>query len=135
MDYIFGSKKDKVFCAAFVFRRGMSNAIYDLVLRLLNEGLNISWICHGGIPFQYLKTVFAMQYSPLSLAGSQFAFLKCDGSIWDLGGKFRQNEFVCFEIFEVWVLHFSLKGHIMRNIYNQIVAELAHCVIVIIRRN
>ena len=55
LDHIFGPKKDKLFCPVFVFRRGMSNAICDLVLHLQSEGLNISWICPGTIPFQYLK--------------------------------------------------------------------------------
>ena len=89
LDHIFGPKKDKPLCPVFVFRRGMSNAICDLVLYLQSEGLNISWIYPGTIPFQYLKTVFAIQYSALSLTGSQFIFLKWNRSIWDLGGKFR----------------------------------------------
>ena len=37
-----GPKKDKVSCPGFVFRRGISNAIYDLVLHLQSESLNIS---------------------------------------------------------------------------------------------
>ena len=42
LDHIFGPKKDKLFCPVFVFRRGMSNAICDLVLYLQSEGLNIT---------------------------------------------------------------------------------------------
>ena len=43
LDHIFGPKKDKLFCPVFFFfRRGMSNAIYDLLLYLQSEGLNIS---------------------------------------------------------------------------------------------
>ena len=38
----FWPKKDKLFCPVFVFRRGMSNAICDLVLYLQSEDLNIS---------------------------------------------------------------------------------------------
>ena len=129
LNHIFGPKKDKLFCPAFVFRRGMSSAISDLVLYLQSEGLNI-WIYPGTIPFQYLKTVFVIQSSTLSLTGSQFIFLKCDGSIWDLGRKFRQNEYICFELFEVWILNFSLKEENMRNIHDQNLAELAHYIIV-----
>ena len=88
-DHIFGPKKDKLFCPVFVFRRGLSNAICDPVLYLQSEGIKISWIYLGTIPFKYLKTVFAIQDFSLSPAGSQFIFLKCDVSIWDLGGKFR----------------------------------------------
>ena len=42
LDHIFGPKKDKLFCPVFVFRRGMSNAICDLVLYQQSKGLNIS---------------------------------------------------------------------------------------------
>ena len=42
LDHIFGPKKDKLFCPVFVFRRGMSNAICDLVLYLQSEVLKIS---------------------------------------------------------------------------------------------
>ena len=106
MDHIFGPKKDKLFCPVFAFRRGMSNAICDLVLYLQSEGLNISWIYLGTIPFQYLKTVLAIPYSTLSLTGSQFTFLKWDGSIWDLGGKCRQKRIHLFWAF--WSLSFKL---------------------------
>ena len=104
-DHIFGPKKDKLFCPVFVFCRGMSNAICDLVLYLQSENLNISWIYPGTIPFQYLKTVFAIKYSTLSLTGSQFIFLKWDESIWDPRGKFRQKRIHLF--WDFWSL--SLK--------------------------
>ena len=55
LDHIFGPKKHKLFCPVFVFRRRMSNVICDLVLYLLSEGLNISWIYTGTIPFHYIK--------------------------------------------------------------------------------
>ena len=121
---------DKLFCPTFVFRRGISNATCDIVLYLQSEGLNISWIYPGTIPFQYLKTVFAIQYSTLSLTGSQFIFLKWDGLIWDLGGKFSQKWIHLFWAFEVLVFNFSLKEDTMKNIHNQSMAELAHYMIV-----
>ena len=105
LDHIFGPKKDKFFCPVFVFRRGMSNAICDLVLYLQSEVLNMSWIYPGTIPFQYLKTVFAIQYSTLSLTGSQFIFLKCNESIWDLRGKLWQKRINLFWAF--WSLSFK----------------------------
>ena len=105
LDHIFGPKKDKLFCPVFVFRRGMSNAICDLVLYLQSEGLNVSWIYPGTIPFQYLKKVFTIQYSTLSLAGSQVIFLKWDGAIWGLGGKFRQKRIHLF--WASWSLSFK----------------------------
>ena len=60
LDHIFGPKKDKLFCTVFVFRRDMPNVISDLVLYLQSEGLNTSWIYPCTIPFQYLKTFFAI---------------------------------------------------------------------------
>ena len=105
LDHIFGPKKDKLFCSVFGFSRGISNAICDLVLYLQSEGLNISWIYPGTIPFQYLKTVFAIQYSTLSLTRSQFFFLKSDGSIWDLRGKFKEKWIHLFWVF--WSLSFK----------------------------
>ena len=41
-----------------------------------------------------------------------------------------KSEYNCFELFEVWVLNFSLKEETMKNIHNQNVAELAHYIIV-----
>ena len=41
-----------------------------------------------------------------------------------------KNEFICFELFEVSVLNFSLKEEIMRNIHVQHVAKLSHYIIV-----
>ena len=130
LDHIFGPKKDKLFCPVFFFCRGMSNAICDLVLCLQSEGLNILWIYPRTIPFQYLKTVFAIQYSTLSLTGSQFIFLKWDGSIWDLGGKFRQKRIHLFGTFWSLSFNFYLKEETMKNFHNQNVAELAHYIIV-----
>ena len=41
-----------------------------------------------------------------------------------------KSEYICFELFEVWVLNFSLKEETMKNIHNQNVAELTHYIIV-----
>ena len=41
-----------------------------------------------------------------------------------------KNEFICFELFEVSVLNFSLKEEIMRNIHVLHVAKLSHYIIV-----
>ena len=105
LDHIFGPKKDKLSFHVFTFRRGMSNAICDLVLHLQSEGLNISWIYPGATPSLKLKTVLAIQYSTLSLTGSHFIFLKCDWSIWDLRRIFRKKRMILFEAF--WSLSFK----------------------------
>ena len=75
LNNISGPKKDKLCCPVFAIHRDMSNDICDLVLYLQSECFNISLICPGTIPFQYLKTVFAIQYSAVSLTRSQFIFL------------------------------------------------------------
>ena len=49
--HIFGQGKDKACCPEFVFRGVISNAIYDLVLYLLYERLNVASIYDGTIPF------------------------------------------------------------------------------------
>ena len=40
--HIFGPYKEKLFYPVFVFRRGMSNAVYDLKLYLQSGDKNIS---------------------------------------------------------------------------------------------
>ena len=96
LDRIFDNKKDKLFCFVFAFCRGRFSAIFDLVLYLQSEGLNISWIYLGAITFQYLKTVFTIQYSTLSLAGGHFIFPECEGPTWDLRSKFSQKQIHLF---------------------------------------
>ena len=105
LDHIFGWKKDKLFSPVFVFRRGISNVIYNLVLYLQSQDINISLIYPRTIPFQYLKTLFAIQYFTLLLCGRQFIFLKWDGSIWGLGGIFRPKRIHLFWAF--WGLSFK----------------------------
>ena len=41
-----------------------------------------------------------------------------------------KNEYICFELFEVWFLNFPLKEETMKNILNWNVAELARWIIV-----
>ena len=41
-----------------------------------------------------------------------------------------KSEYICFELFKVSVLNFSLKEETMKNIHNQNVAELVHYAIV-----
>ena len=37
----------------------------------------------------------------------------------------EKNEYICFELFKIWVLNFSLEKETMRNVHNQNMAELA----------
>ena len=90
--------------ALFFFRRDISNGICDLVLYLLSDGWNMSWIYDGTIPFLYLKIVVAMQASDLSGTGSQFIFLKWAASMWEPGGKSKQRRVHLF--YAVWNLCF-----------------------------
>ena len=102
-------RRIRFFCSVFVFRRDTSNAILDLVLYLYSEGLNISWKYTSTIPSHYLYSSQHSIYSTLSLTGSQFIFLKCDASIWDLGGKFRRKRIHLFWAFWSWFSKFFLK--------------------------
>ena len=107
-------RKIRFFCSVFVFRRDTSNAILDLVLYLYSEGLNISWKYTSTIPSHYLYSSQHSIYSTLSLTGSQFIFLKCDASIWDLGGKFRRKRIHLFWAFWSWFSKFFLKKETMK---------------------
>ena len=42
LDHTLGPRNEILFCPILVFRRGISNAICDLVLHLLKEGVKIS---------------------------------------------------------------------------------------------
>ena len=107
-DDIFDPKKKDLFCPVFVFQRGMPIGILKYILYFKNEGLNISWIsCYNSI--LGLKMFFTIQCSTLSLAGRNFIFLICDGSIRDLEGKFRQKQIDLFWVFWSLIFNFFFK--------------------------
>ena len=130
LDHIFGPKKDKLFWPEFVFRRGMSNAICDLVLYLRSEGLSISQICPGTIPFQYLKSVFAIRILLCQKPEASLFFLSAIDRYEISEENLGKSEYICFELFDVWVLNLSLKEETIKNIHDQNVVELAHYIIV-----
>ena len=49
---------------------------------------------------------------------------------YEISVNLGKSEYICFELFEVYVLNFSLKEESMKNIHNQNVAELVHYIIV-----
>ena len=108
LDHIFDLKKDNLICFIFVFDRGMSNGICDLIVYLKSEGWNIHEY-PGTAPFWYLKIVFTKLCSTLSLAGRRFIFLGCNGLIRDLGGKFRQKRIYLFWAFWSLIFRFFFK--------------------------
>ena len=114
---IFGPKKNDLFCHAFVFQRDMYIAMLKYILYFKNEGLNILWISRYNSILGLKKMVFTIQCSTLSLAGRNFIFLICDGSIRDLGGKFRQKEIYLFWVFWSLIFKFFLKEEAMKNIH------------------
>ena len=98
----------------------MSNAICDLVLYLHCEGLNISMNILWCNSILVLKKSICNTDSTLSLVGSQFIFLKCNGLIWDLRGKFRQKQIRLFRAF--WSLSFrffSKSGNHKENLWSK----------------
>ena len=42
-----------------------------------------------------------------------------------------KSEYICFVLYEVWVLNFSLKEETIKKIFNQSVGELAHYIMVL----
>ena len=72
--HIFSPRKDEACCLEFPFHSCISNAFCDVVLNLLYKGLNISLIYDGTIPFQYLKTVVAMQILLFEKLGANLFF-------------------------------------------------------------
>lgn len=70
LEHIFGLEIGKDYLPVSVFCRVMSNVIFDLVLYLQYEWLNISLTIDGTIQFQYLKTVVEMEDYTLSKSGS-----------------------------------------------------------------
>ena len=77
-------------------------------LRIWSHLLKKPYCALSIVPFYYSETVFAMHYLTLSRAGSQFIFLRYDGLIGDLGGKYRQEQ-ERGGLFWVWFSKFSLK--------------------------
>ena len=123
------TSKTKIFFALYLFSAEVCLMPSAILSYSLKEGLK-----HAMNIFRYnsilvLETVFATHCSTLSLAGSHFIFLKCDGLIQDLVIKFAKKEHISFDLFEVCFLTFSSKEETTRNINNPNVAELTHCII------
>ena len=93
-DHIFNPKRDNLLCPVIVFHRGISNGISDFILK---HFMNIPLQFHSGT---------SKWCSTLSLAGCNFIFPKNDGSIGDLGGKFKQKQIYLFWVFWSLILNF-----------------------------
>ena len=129
LGHIFGPKK-----TSFLFLYLLFTEVWLVPSTIL------SYICSvrtyfvkyfSSISFQYLKTIFTIQYYTLSLMGSQFIFLKCDRLIQDLRPKRRQKWIPLFWVFESFTSNCSLIQETMTIIYNRNVAELVHYLIVL----
>ena len=68
-------KNEMFFCTRLHSLKGISKAIYDLVLNVFLEGTKSSFTQNGEVPFQYIKTFVAMCCSVLSFVGWQFISL------------------------------------------------------------
>ena len=101
---IFGPRNGILFCPLIFLQRAISNAIFDLVLQLFSEGINISFRQDSAIRFQYLKTVVEVHSSTLRSTGSQFIFLKWDGLYEHEAGAPSKNICICFEKFAIQFL-------------------------------
>ena len=77
---------------------------YVIQYYILSEGWDMSLIYDGAVPFQFLKTVVAMQDSTLWELWTQFIFLKWAASVWELEAKSKQRRLHLF--CAVWSLCF-----------------------------
>ena len=91
----------------------------------INGGFNISLIYDGTIPFQYLKTVVAMQDSALLETDSQYVFSKWVPPMWERWGtsKQRRMHLICIA-FDSFSFIYLLKRENHGAISNQNVVEL-----------
>lgn len=71
----------------------MLNMIYVLLLNKTENVIKKEQVSGKKGITEPLKTVFSTQHSTLSLAESQFIFLKCNRLIRDLSDKFIQKRF------------------------------------------
>ena len=97
-----------MFFALYLFSTYMSNATCDLSVYLQSEVLIISWIYPGAILFLYFKTVFAIQYPTLYLAGSQHIFESVIDWYRSLEITSVKKEYIRFGIFEICFSNLTL---------------------------
>ena len=121
MDHTLGLQNEILFGLIAVFGRGISNAICDLVLYLLKEGVNISstWIIVSW--FQNLKTVVAVQSSTLYSTGSQFTLIKCKAEMWVCAERSQQ-----YRIHFLWAIWNLFLNALLSNGYHD-VQHLSKC--------
>ena len=60
------------------------------------ENLNVSSIYYGAVPFQYLKTVVAMQHSTLSEIGSQIFFRRSNVPMQEQWGRSKHRHLLIY---------------------------------------
>ena len=102
---IFSPEKINFFTLHFLFAEVclIPSVILHYICRVKGQTLH-EFVLYNSV--LVLKNVFTIQYSTLSVTGSQYVFLKCDGLIWDLEGKFRQKQIHMF--WDFWNLIFNL---------------------------
>lgn len=94
--HIFGPRRNKACCPIFVFFcKSIFNVFCDLVLHLLDEGLNIPLIYYDR-PVSIFKKVLGMQNSALPKYGSQYIFLSWIAAMRDWQGRYNQKRIRSF---------------------------------------
>ena len=101
-----GPINEMLFWPMLLFLRGISKAICDLVLYILEE-TNSSITQNGKFPFQYLKTFMTMPCCTLSFVGSQMISLN-SAPIWCLDLSFKQKRIYLFQVTCIFFFIFLL---------------------------
>ena len=101
-----GPINEMLFWPMLLFLRGISKAICDLVLYILEE-TNSSITQNGKFPFQYLKTFMTMPCCTLSFVGSQMISLN-SAPIWCLDLSFKQKWIYLFRVTCIFFFIFLL---------------------------
>ena len=102
-----GPINEMPFWPTLLYFKGISKAIFDLVLYVFFEGTKSSFTYNGEVPFQELKTFATFRCSILSFIGSQFIFLYSLAAICCLELSFKQKR---IHLFLVPVICFSFSG-------------------------
>ena len=102
-----GPINELLFWPMLLFLRGISKAICDLVLYILEE-TNSSITQNGKFPFLYLKTFMTMRCCTLSFVGSQTISLNSLAPIWCLDLSFKQKRIYLFRVTCIFFFIFLL---------------------------
>ena len=109
--HIYGPRKDKACCPVFVFSKTYTstNAIYDLVLYLLREGLEMSLMIYEDLPrfrYSFVLEFYSIIYKILTQMNSEILAGLYRSSIWEILG-FGGCDIACCTFSWVSIMNWS----------------------------